>query len=400
MDELARIFVLGVEWFALWLERSPLHVAWPVLFVLLFQVFLFVVHVLQWFSRGMCLRVACDYPLTTSKESDPCKNKTLGEWHRCHQHRHRWQRLTDGHVVDPDLPRWQTIKNGVRTERDDRYGEGTLRARSRSIGLLYYRGYARRPSETKRLVPELIADYRNRWTELREQFRQWRSGERGEANQVIRRSGVAAAAATMRDATKVALAAAAIGLLCVGLALVLRENPAEKIALRVTVEYYAALLFFLAVSITHNGVWGERQNRMLVPHDDWLRRSIKETSGAYGFAILSAWLLGTIGRSLGDIVEAMPAVIFWGGIILSASWWATKEVEKQVEKEERRMRRRQQRRRHARARPRYYAGFTTAVVHTKARYAGRCARCGDSFQAGTRIGRVPEVGWCCSRCVA
>ena len=71
MDELLRIFVLGVEWFALWLERSPLHVAWPVLFVLLFQVFLFVVHVLQWFSRGMCLRVACDYPLTTSKESDP-----------------------------------------------------------------------------------------------------------------------------------------------------------------------------------------------------------------------------------------------------------------------------------------------------------------------------------------
>jgi hypothetical protein len=84
MDELARIFVLGVEWFALWLERSPLHVAWPVLFVLVFQVFLFVVHVLQWFSRGLFLRVACDYPITTTKESDPCKNKTLGEWHRCH----------------------------------------------------------------------------------------------------------------------------------------------------------------------------------------------------------------------------------------------------------------------------------------------------------------------------
>jgi hypothetical protein len=33
MDEVLRIFVLGIEWFALWLERSPLHVAWPVLFV-------------------------------------------------------------------------------------------------------------------------------------------------------------------------------------------------------------------------------------------------------------------------------------------------------------------------------------------------------------------------------
>jgi hypothetical protein len=101
MDEVLRIFVLGIEWFALWLERSLLHVAWPVLYVVLFQVFLSIVHVFQWYARGMLLRVACDYPITTSKGSDPCKNKTLGEWHRCHQHRHRWQRLTDGHVVDP-----------------------------------------------------------------------------------------------------------------------------------------------------------------------------------------------------------------------------------------------------------------------------------------------------------
>ena len=38
-------------------------------------------------------------------------------------------------------------------DRVDRYGEGMIRARSRSIGLLYYRGYARRPSEVRRLVP-------------------------------------------------------------------------------------------------------------------------------------------------------------------------------------------------------------------------------------------------------
>jgi hypothetical protein len=92
MDELLRIFVLGVEWFALWLEHSPLHVAWPVLFVALFQAFLSVVHILQWYARGMFLRIACDYPVTTSKgSSSPCKNKTLGEWHRCHKHRHRWR---------------------------------------------------------------------------------------------------------------------------------------------------------------------------------------------------------------------------------------------------------------------------------------------------------------------
>jgi hypothetical protein len=61
MDEALRIFVLGIEWFALWLERSPLHVAWPVLLVILFQVFLSIVHVLQWYARGMLLPIACDY---------------------------------------------------------------------------------------------------------------------------------------------------------------------------------------------------------------------------------------------------------------------------------------------------------------------------------------------------
>ncbi|HZA81863.1 MAG TPA: integrase core domain-containing protein, partial [Actinomycetes bacterium] len=70
----------------------------------------------------------------------------------------------------------------------------------------------------------------------------------------------------------------------------------------------------IAVSVTHNGVWGERQDRMLVPHDDWMRRSVKETARGYGLAMLCAWLLGTIGRSLGDIVEAIPYVIVWGGL--------------------------------------------------------------------------------------
>lgn len=64
MDELLRIFVLGVEWFALWLEHSPLHVVWPVLFVALFQAFLSVVHrspvVRPWHVPADCLRLPSD----------------------------------------------------------------------------------------------------------------------------------------------------------------------------------------------------------------------------------------------------------------------------------------------------------------------------------------------------
>ena len=185
--------------------------------------------------------------------------------------------------------------------------------------------------------------------------------------------------------------AAAIGLGCVGLALMLRENPAERVGLPVAVEYYAALVFFLAVSITRNGVWGEHRNRMLVPHADWLRRSIKQTSGAYGFAIVCAWLLGTIGRSMGDIVEVMPAVIFWSGLALIEFWFLAVEAEKEEQ-------RRQRRRRPSHPRPRS-SGHLTAVAHVRARYPGRCAACGSRFRAGSRIGRVPEFGWCCSHCV-
>lgn len=257
--------------------------------------------------------------------------------------------------------------------------------------MLYHRGYARRPGEIKRLVPELIGDYRNRWRELREQFRQWRSGQPVVSESVVRRSGVAAEVAIIREATRAALAVAAIGLLCVGLALILRRSPPEDTTLRIITEYYAALLFFLAVSATRHGVWGERQNKMLVPHADWLRRSLKESARAYGTAILCAWLLGTIGRSMGDIVEAMPAVIVWGGLALVVFWFLAVEAEKEEQ-------RRRRRRRRSRPRPRYHASYLTAVVHMEARYPGRCASCGGRFQVGTRIGRIPEVGWCCSGC--
>lgn len=208
---------------------------------------------------------------------------------------------------------------------------------------------------------------------------------------VVRRSGVAAEVAIIREATRAALAVAAIGLLCVGLALILRRSPPEDTTLRIITEYYAALLFFLAVSATRHGVWGERQNKMLVPHADWLRRSLKESARAYGTAILCAWLLGTIGRSMGDIVEAMPAVIVWGGLALVVFWFLAVEAEKEEQ-------RRRRRRRRSRPRPRYHASYLTAVVHMEARYPGRCASCGGRFQVGTRIGRIPEVGWCCSGC--
>jgi hypothetical protein len=86
---------------------------------------------------------------------------------------------------------------------------------------------------------------------------------------------------------------------------------------------------------------------MLVPYDDWLRRSVKETTRAFGLAILCAWLLGTIGRSLGDIAEAIPSLIVWGGLGLLILAGVLDEMEKA----ERRYRRRRRRRSRPRSTP-------------------------------------------------
>ncbi len=308
---------LGLEWFALWLERSPLHVAWPILLALVFQVIVIVVHGFVWFSRGMFLPVPCDYPRTTSRGRGPCKNRTFGEWHRCHLHRRSWRRRTDSHQVDPTLPRWQTIVRGVRKERDDIHGEGFVRSRSRSIGVLYRAGFARKPAEVRRLLPELIADYRHRFIELLEQFQRWRSGRRQEETDV--RSGVSTAVWTVRASTQFALIVVLLGMACVAFVLVMRLQRSPTVGLRLTIEYYAAFLFFLGVSVAKNGIWGERRQRVLVPREDWLRRSWRETAGSFGAAIVLAWIVGTIGRSLGDIVEALPTVIVIGGWLLLAS---------------------------------------------------------------------------------
>jgi hypothetical protein len=54
-----------------------------------------------------------------------------------------------------------------------------------------------------------------------------------------------------------------------------------------------------------------------------MRRAIRETAGLYAAAILSAWLIGTIGRSMGDLTEVLSGYFFLGGLILFAVWVAT-----------------------------------------------------------------------------
>ena len=99
-------------------------------------------------------------------------------------------------------------------------------------------------------------------------------------------------------------------------------QPAPPAA-HLIIEYYAALLFFFAVAVARHGVWGERRQGTLAPHDDWMRRAIRETAGLYAAAIVCAWLIGTIGRSLGDFTEVLSGYFLLGGLILFVVWVAT-----------------------------------------------------------------------------
>jgi hypothetical protein len=316
LADISHILVLGLEWVALWLERSPLHVAWPIALALAFQIALLAVHALVWWLRGTIWPIRCDYPDTTTPGRQPCKNRTLGEWHRCYRHRRVLKRRTDRHVVDPTLRRWQTKKRGARVDRDDIQGGGLVRGKSRSIGVLYYQGFARWPRDVRGLLPRLYRDYRQRLLELRAQYRQWHGGAAPAQTATTRRTGVSGATFVAQEATKLALTFLAGGLLCVAMALIARTYAPEETALRLTDEYAAALFFFFTASIIKNGVWGVRTDRVLQPRADWLDQARTETISSYVVMILLAWLAGTIGRSLGDIQDKLPSAVVLGAVLL------------------------------------------------------------------------------------
>ncbi len=163
--DILRMFVQALELFALTVDRW-LNIPWPLVVAAFFPPIAFTLAIVVWWLRGTIWPVACEYQTT---RRSPCRNITLGEWHRCWQHNWRRLRKTDLHRVQPKLRRWQTISHGVVKERTDIYGRGFLRLRSNRIGLLYYRGFARPPRDVFRLVPQVVGD---RWHRLQQTAKQ------------------------------------------------------------------------------------------------------------------------------------------------------------------------------------------------------------------------------------
>ena len=280
--DFVRVLVGWLVDVAVALESTPFSFAWPLLLALLLQVLLAAVGGVVWWARGVVWPINCGYPETTTGRG-PCHNEVLGEWSRCRIHRRRgWFRRTDSHVI-ADLRRWQTIDHHGRViERDDAGGSGFLRQHSERIGLLYYRGWARPPTDVRRLVPVVIEDYRYRFAQLRASIRPPPRGMR-------RSRATSVALDDVIVACQLIAGLLLIGLAFIGAAGLMKSRAPQHEAGRAVLEYAAVFFLYFAVVTFKNGIIGRRQgNGKVLPVPDWMQRSWVEAGSTFGVVIFFA----------------------------------------------------------------------------------------------------------------
>jgi hypothetical protein len=163
--DLFQPYVQALEQFALAMDKM-FGIPWPLVIAALYVPFLLGLNLLVWWMRGTVWPLACDYP--TAKRG-ACKNRALGEWHRCHVHSARRLRWTDRHLIQPELRRWETFSRGRVVERADAYGRGVVLMKTERLSALYHRGFARPPRNAFRLMPGVVRDHAQRiWSIVRE----------------------------------------------------------------------------------------------------------------------------------------------------------------------------------------------------------------------------------------
>jgi hypothetical protein len=279
------LLVEGLIALALWLEASPLGVAWPIFLAVILQLLVVLLSTFVWWSRGTVWPIACAYPRTTTGKG-PCRNRVLDEWRRCRLHRQSWQRRSDRHQVDPNLRRWQTIRRAKVIEVEHLQGSGFLRTHSEVIGVLYYRGFARPPKDVARLAPLLAGEYRRRLAQLREALRSRRrasspTGADGTGGSLVLEDTI--------EATRLVVGLLAIGLAFIGVAIVLRQRTPTAEPARAILEYSAVFFLYFAVVMFKNGIVGRRAaNGVVFPASDWLQRSWAEAANTFAVTILLA----------------------------------------------------------------------------------------------------------------
>jgi hypothetical protein len=311
--ELFRLLVQALALFATWLDRV-FHIPWPLVLAVFFVPVVAALDVGVWYLRGMAFPIPCGY--LTVRGKTRCRRMTVGEWHKCWYHRRRRLRRTDQHVVDPTMRRWQ-----ARLQDDDPgkfvssvrvVGRGFLSKRSHRDTLLYHQGFARPPQDVRKIMPEVLGDYKSRaadrWASLRS------LGLRGlipltdRASQQIATSKVLP---SVINATRLTLTLVALGLLLVGVSIAVAPT------IRVFPEYLAAFAFTFALAFTLFGI--------LKAEPDWFGHSSAKAGKWIAGFMLVATLFGLFGLFADDIINAAIAVAkiaFTGLILLGALYLA------------------------------------------------------------------------------
>jgi hypothetical protein len=265
----------------------------------LFLPILATLDVVVWYLRGTVFPAPCAYQTVTREW---CRRTTIGEWHRCWQHRKRWARKVDGHQVDPNLRRWQ-VKNasGEVGDAADLTGRGFLSMRSRKETLFYYKGFARWPRDVFRRLPEVFKDH---WKKARQRVDGLRTiGLRGLLMGTPAGTYVAVAGVlpSVILATRVVLLLSLVSLIAVIVAVAVPSVVAPPF------EYVATYGFLAALAITRVGIWrGESRWRLRAAGD-----ALKWILGLTALATLSG-LIGLYSREIVDVLRAVVATAFTG----------------------------------------------------------------------------------------
>lgn len=153
LENFGLFLIHALELFAQWLSAITSPLPWPLVMAFAAVPLLFIANLIIWFLRGTVWPVRCKHPATTVRLNgdNACRRKVAGEWSYCRDH-NEYRINYKNQLVDPKLPRWQTVEGVDRTD---------VRGMNSRVSLLFYHGFTRKPFQVIRAFPDILSEWRN-----------------------------------------------------------------------------------------------------------------------------------------------------------------------------------------------------------------------------------------------
>lgn len=288
MADVFNYFGQALTLFAEWLTTASSPIPWPLFIALFFLPFVAAFRTWLWIMRGTFWPVTCKYFHTQQRRSDKaCRTPVLGEWWYCRHHMFP-KTMSDGHVCDPSIPRWQKRVKGRLLERTDIRGVGFISLISNRETLLFYKGISRRPWQIGDGIREIPSRARGAWQRLRSV----------RISHIFKRKESAAPLAVAErmprvvSATRGVLTSFSIGLIAVVVSVLVRQ-PMQAVP-----QYCATMAFILAWEFLRFGVAKDPSEE-----ERWMKSALVSSTKAFGVLIILALIGNILGGLQGDIQQ-------------------------------------------------------------------------------------------------